>query len=152
MSGTTAGGWPYVTPDDHPVEFPAHSQALANKLEAGGTVATVPLTAPWTNYLGPLKATRYGSLVTVEGFVRHTAGFAVVASTLYTVGTLPTGFRPVDEVNAAGMVSYNGTNTGFVLTRVNVYTNGAVSWMALTAGTVTANGGWFTPAVTFRAA
>lgn len=34
MSGTTAHGWPYVTPDDHPVEFPAASQALANKLES----------------------------------------------------------------------------------------------------------------------
>lgn len=34
MSGTTAGGWPYVTPDDHPKEFPAHSQALAQKLDA----------------------------------------------------------------------------------------------------------------------
>lgn len=33
MSGTTANGWPYVTPDDHPKEFPAASQALAQKLD-----------------------------------------------------------------------------------------------------------------------
>lgn len=38
MPGSTAHGWPYVTPDDHPVEFPAHSQALATKLEAGPRV------------------------------------------------------------------------------------------------------------------
>lgn len=34
MSGTTEHGWPYVTPEDHPLEFPTHSQALANKLDA----------------------------------------------------------------------------------------------------------------------
>jgi hypothetical protein len=46
MAGTSAGGWPYVTPDDHPKDFPTHSQALANKLDglpasvASGTVTT----------------------------------------------------------------------------------------------------------------
>ena len=34
MSGTTAGGWPYVTPDDHPKEYPAASQQLAEKIDA----------------------------------------------------------------------------------------------------------------------
>jgi hypothetical protein len=34
MGGTTANGWPYVTPTDKPKEFPAASQALANKLQA----------------------------------------------------------------------------------------------------------------------
>lgn len=34
MSGTTTHGWPYVTPDDHPKEYPAASQQLAEKLEA----------------------------------------------------------------------------------------------------------------------
>jgi hypothetical protein len=34
MSGSTVHGFPYVTPDDHPKEFPASSQALANKLES----------------------------------------------------------------------------------------------------------------------
>lgn len=33
MSGTTTHGWPYVTPDDHPLQFPAASQVLAEKLE-----------------------------------------------------------------------------------------------------------------------
>ena len=36
MPATTDGGWGYVLPDDHPVEFPAQSQALANSLEAAG--------------------------------------------------------------------------------------------------------------------
>ena len=39
MSGTTANGWPYVTPDDHPKEFPAASQALAQKLDTLGASA-----------------------------------------------------------------------------------------------------------------
>jgi hypothetical protein len=30
----TASGWPYVTPTDHPKDFPASSQALATKAEA----------------------------------------------------------------------------------------------------------------------
>ena len=36
MPATTPGGWPYVLPADHPVEYPAASQNLANKLEALG--------------------------------------------------------------------------------------------------------------------
>jgi hypothetical protein len=39
MGGTTTHGWPYVTPDDHPFEYPAASQALANKLESGPLMA-----------------------------------------------------------------------------------------------------------------
>lgn len=41
MSGTTTDGWPYVTPDDHPKEYPAASQQLAEKLstaQSGGFV------------------------------------------------------------------------------------------------------------------
>ena len=34
MGGTTAHGYPYVSPTDHPKEWPAASQALANVLEA----------------------------------------------------------------------------------------------------------------------
>jgi hypothetical protein len=33
MTGTTASGYPYVTPTDHPKEYPATSQALAKALE-----------------------------------------------------------------------------------------------------------------------
>jgi hypothetical protein len=32
--GVTAHGWPYVEPDDHPLQYPNVSQALAEKLEA----------------------------------------------------------------------------------------------------------------------
>jgi hypothetical protein len=46
MGGTTADGWPYVTPDDHPKEFPAHSQGLANGLQyLGDTVQAIPAIA-----------------------------------------------------------------------------------------------------------
>jgi len=53
MGGVTPHGVPYVTPDDHPAEFPAHSQALANALEnvtfvARGTV-TVPVISAGTS-------------------------------------------------------------------------------------------------------
>ena len=34
MGGVSASGWPYVTPDDHPIDFPAHSLALSNLLES----------------------------------------------------------------------------------------------------------------------
>lgn len=35
MGGTTAAGIPYVTPDDHPKEYPAVSQQLAETLSQG---------------------------------------------------------------------------------------------------------------------
>jgi hypothetical protein len=43
MGGTTTGGIPYVTPDDHPKEYPAASQALAAKIdELQAAVAAIP--------------------------------------------------------------------------------------------------------------
>lgn len=34
MPATTPGGWPYVLPADHPLEYPAQSQQLATALDA----------------------------------------------------------------------------------------------------------------------
>lgn len=44
MTGVTAGGIPYVTPEDHPLEFPTHSQGLAAKLNGalGNTASLAP--------------------------------------------------------------------------------------------------------------
>jgi hypothetical protein len=36
--GLTPFGWPYVQPDDHPLQYPAISQALAEKLDAAAIV------------------------------------------------------------------------------------------------------------------
>lgn len=82
MSGTTSGGWPYVTPDDHPKEYPSASQGLANKLES---------------VLGGLKIYRLngvkiGDIVagstTVEGAIDLTpAGFTATPVVLVTGGT-----------------------------------------------------------------
>lgn len=56
---TTANGWPYVEPADHPLEYPAVSQQLANKLESkvtgryslgGGSRATSTALASQTPY------------------------------------------------------------------------------------------------------
>ena len=58
--GLTPGGWPYATPDDHPLQYPAVSQQLAEKLEAvpvacGGKVQiTATLAGGWAN--GPAVA------------------------------------------------------------------------------------------------
>lgn len=94
MSGTTAGGWPYVTPDDHPKEYPAASQQLAEKIDARlvalpaavatGTVSTagVGVTFPAGRFTAPPIVTATGesndsTIVTIAGVTA--AGFTVRA-------------------------------------------------------------------------
>lgn len=63
MGGTTTGGFPYVTPDDHPLQFPAHSQALANKLQADSTASTsgvLTVAGTWTLLAGSQVVRRNG--------------------------------------------------------------------------------------------
>ena len=43
MSGVTTGGWPYILPADHPLEYPATTQQLATKLDALGLRAVTAL-------------------------------------------------------------------------------------------------------------
>ena len=90
MTGTTPNGWPYVTPDDHPLEFPAHSQALAQKLEAVVAIrsATVSLA---TNWAGSITLKRYGTLIVATvNSVRK----VVTPTANELIGSIPTGFRP----------------------------------------------------------
>lgn len=81
MTGTTASGWPYVEPDDHPKEWPAHSQALANKLEAAD--AWTVWTPAATNCVIKSADCRYqvtpGGLITLSMLV-----------TITSMGTAPT--------------------------------------------------------------
>jgi len=46
MPSNTANGWPYVTPDDHPKEYPSTSQALAQLLEARPAARVITSTVP----------------------------------------------------------------------------------------------------------
>jgi hypothetical protein len=87
MSGTTGQGWPFVTPDDHPKEYPTLSQALAEKLEAdvirAAAQARAAFTPVWSQDGGTVLSVGNGTLV---GAVQRT-GPRVRAHTILTRGS-----------------------------------------------------------------
>lgn len=86
MSGTTTSGWPYVTPDDHPVEYPAASQALANLLEARSRIVVAAKGADQTGIASGgsagFSATLTGLTVGQEVLVAITAVSAATSATV----------------------------------------------------------------------
>ena len=105
MSGVTTNGWPYVTPDDHPLEFPAHSQALANKLEAlGGWQAYTPTAAGATFSAVVARYARIGKTV-------HLAILATVSSVTGNFSfSLPLPLNATSSF-AAGSAVFFGSNS-----------------------------------------
>jgi len=94
MGGTTTNGWPYVTPDDHPFEFPAASQTLANKLDA-----QVPLV----------------KLRTVTGpYTTDTNGFFTVPATTFGLTTLTGAMASI-----VWGATYNGTTPHIASARIS---------------------------------
>jgi len=95
---TTASGWPFVQPADHPVEFPASSQTLANLLESRVQSAAVAWTtvAPWQVFSGSaLQITQIGKLVTLTGLVSPTSSQTLAAGAAVNIGSIPTAQRPI---------------------------------------------------------
>lgn len=66
--GVTAHGWPYVQPDDHPLQYPAVSQSLAEKLE----------TLPQPGTTAALLPTQLGTVLSFAQVVTDAAGNADV--------------------------------------------------------------------------
>lgn len=74
---TTANGWPYVEPADHPLEYPAVSQQLANMLDAASGWQTWSPTPAGATYSSLLAAyTKRDKLVvaTVKAVVATVTG------------------------------------------------------------------------------
>lgn len=77
MPTTTPNGWPYVLPDDRPVEFPTLSQQLAQKLDTAETwVAWTPSVGGATYSTLTAAYQKRGTLVTVvvKGTVSAVSG------------------------------------------------------------------------------
>lgn len=90
MPATTANGWPYVLPDDRPVEFPAHSQALAEMLDAGSR---------WTSWSPTLNGFTCSA---VSAYYARSKGGVVHVNALFTIAAVtgPTTF--VLPINSLG--------------------------------------------------
>lgn len=127
MSGTTANGWPYVTPDDHPKEFSAASQALAQKLEndlggdSGWSGAGIVFGNGFTAYTSASWASpeyrRIGDIVYVRGAVQRGTPWAAGDVPL----NIPAPFRPSArwlgqgvDISPNGDCALTGSGTGAV--------------------------------------
>jgi hypothetical protein len=83
--GGVVGGWPYITPTDHPKEYPAHSQALAAKLLAVDTPVS------WSPALTGFTASAIDCTYrrTPGGLLTFHAQFTIIAVTGPLSFTLP---------------------------------------------------------------
>lgn len=142
MPANTAEGWPYLLDEDHPLEYPAHSQAMANLLDQRwDTYQTSGLlvpTTPWSDSGGGLRCTRGAGLVIIEGSMKPTSSQSMAVGTYVNLATIPVGFRPVGSVFAATVV-YNGTAMA-PLGFAEFKPDGVLRAMALTATTVATTG------------
>ena len=144
MSGATAGGWPYVTPDDHPLEYPAFSQqfALFAEAQAAAVLGTLTPASGWVDYgtsAGGMHVTRQGKLVTINALMKRTSDLALVVNTGVDVATVPAGLRPAASTFDATF--YQLTATGApVLGRLVVHQTGQVQLFPSAAGTLTTTG------------
>lgn len=103
MPAMTPGGWPYVLPADHPLEYPAQSQSLANLLEQDarpryrGSLAstTCPNGSPtqptaWTTEVGRRISHAAGTFTVTDAGVymfsfRYTFAAVIVDNTLASI-------------------------------------------------------------------
>lgn len=156
MSGVTAGGWPYVTPEDHPLEFPALSQQLANKLESSGATAALGALTPsagWADFGGiyaGLFVTKNGRQVIVDAMLKPTSDIAMTAGGTYNVATVPAAYWPARSVYAPAAYRLSGTVP--VAGVIQVTPSGTVSFNPSAAGTITAAAGYVAIALPYRSA
>ena len=146
MGGTTTHGYPYVSPTDHPKEYPAASQALANAIDAanmsvggitqgtasvpssttGSTAFTVSgtpvvwggMTASTSFLLAPV-AGRYRISFTVS-FPTGSGGTIRAAWIWNNVGAIP-GPAGQDQIAVYNVPSVNTTGIGNTLTGSGVW-------------------------------
>lgn len=95
-------------------------------------VTTVAPSTGWQHYggsYGQVRVVRAGKMVNLAGLIQ-----ATVAATTGTMATVPTGFRPIQQI-LAGQLTSPGT-----LARVDITTAGAVVLNAIPAVSIPING------------
>lgn len=139
MSGTTTSGWPYVTPDDHPYQYPAASQALANKLEVLDKTTTTNLsTANNFSAQAVIQVTYNGSAAHLSGVVSRASG----SSTIFlAAGTIPAAARPAVSMRGVCQ-SDNGGGTKGAMFGLTVNPDGSASVAWLTNDVAWTTGTW----------
>lgn len=92
---TTPNGYPYVAPADHPLEFPASSQQLANVLDTrvgpATTTGALVVYGGWT--LVSSQVERRNGWVAVRGVLSKSTAPAAGEQ----IAWLPTGYNPTME-------------------------------------------------------
>lgn len=82
---TTANGWPYVVPADHPLEYPALSQQLANLLESRLGTAARPELATVTGLGVSLNTTDQNVANINSAAAGNPSGYQRLAVCVYAV-------------------------------------------------------------------
>lgn len=148
MSGTTTNGWPYVTPDDHPKEYPAASQALAQMIDSseGLTDQIISAFGPgWSVPTGQLRVIgRAHGSATLVGIMNRQSGTDTV---MLPAGTIPAALRPKYSLEIP-MYAIGGANAAVPVAAAVIATDGSVG-LARHAGVTTDPTTWFQLACTW---
>lgn len=153
MPASNARGIPYVLPTDKPVEFPTHSQQLADAIAAGQLSAMVPMTG-WADYGGAhggLFATRIGPTVTLDGFFKRTSNLSISSGSPSQLCTLPVGWRPARNVYAPCFYALNSAGSGVIAQCELSAATGVLTVYWPSSGTLDTTG-WVSVVGTFRGA
>lgn len=135
-------------------------QITGNLDVAGATTfksskAAVAVAGNWVNYAAPLAVSRSGEIATIEGFLRwNGTTTAITAGQLLNVGTVPVGFRPVEDVGFAAMFCLTASSGGMVAARgLITAAGGQVQFYvpASQAGSMANAGGWLILNASYRA-
>lgn len=153
MPANTAEGWPYLLDEDHPLEYPAHSQAMANLLDQRwDTYESSGLFVPSAGFNtagNVVQCTRSGGMVTLELILIPTAN-ATLGQSFTSLGTIPAGFRPVSgrQVSAQLYTGSAWAANGIA----DVSPGGALGVRSVAATTINAATGAVYVTTTFRGA
>jgi len=153
---TTADGWPYVVPADHPVEYPAVSQTLADLLEARWDTwqtegQAVPGTG-WADFSGGglgLMCTKAAGLVVAELSLKATSALTLTAGWT-AAATLPVGFRPRATRQFPLMIHTGSAYAAPGYAEIN--SAGGVGFRSVTSAALAANTGYCHCIAVFRGA
>lgn len=112
----------------------------------------------WQDYggaFGGMHCTRVGKIVTVSGLIkRSSTDLTVNSGTSTTVGTLPTGYRPGNNVIVPATCSYSGLTSASEWCRLNFQSDGGIYFVASNGNKTFSGsgGGWIAVAGSFRVA
>lgn len=167
LASTTPGdNLPYPSDYNDPADSPSAFRALAEATQtaldvrmpvAGTTAALASLGAGWVNNNGVsyhgVVLYRFGKIVIAHGMLLRTADLTVADNTLYPLGTVPAGFRPVYSLRfPITWVALTGGINNMMATQADLLTDGTLSLVANVDGAAKTNhwvslagAAWVTP-------